>query len=251
MVAVGERARRPPPRRRPAAPPARRLLGVAPDVLAAAPLADIDAAGTRRGPPGRGLAPGPGPRAGRRRSTGRSSLLADHELATSTLAVRVAGSTSAGPVPGVRRRAGRVQGRCTAAPPARSHDLLVECERRRRRPTPSCAALPARERLPGFGHKIYDGDDPRLGPAARGRGRCCPTATAAPASSTSVVAEAGVRMTKRPNVDLGVGALTFVAGLPADVPLFAVARIAGFAAHLDEELDERPLRYRGLARPRG
>ena len=54
---------------------------------------------------------------------------------------------------------------------------------------------------------------------------------------------------RQPNVDLGVGALLFVGGLPADVPLFAVARIAGFAAHLDEELQERPLRYRGLARP--
>jgi hypothetical protein len=31
--------------------------------------------------------------------------------------------------------------------------------------------------------------------------------------------------------------------------LFAVARLAGFAAHLTEELAERPLRYRGLARP--
>ena len=58
-------------------------------------------------------------------------------------------------------------------------------------------------------------------------------------------------MTKRPNVDLGLGALTFVAGLPGDIPLFAVARIAGFAAHLQEEMRERPVRYRGIARPRG
>ena len=43
-------------------------------------------------------------------------------------------------------------------------------------------------------------------------------------------------------------ALTFVADLAPDVPLFAVARIAGFAAHFLEEQGERPLRYRGLAR---
>ena len=61
--------------------------------------------------------------------------------------------------------------------------------------------------------------------------------------------ETGVRMTKRPNVDLGLGALTFVAGLPDDIEPFAVARLAGFAAHLQEELEERPVRYRGLARP--
>nr|WP_287394220.1 citrate/2-methylcitrate synthase [Candidatus Microthrix sp.] len=32
------------------------------------------------------------------------------------------------------------------------------------------------------------------------------------------------------------------------MPIFAVARIAGWAAHYAEELDERPVRYRGLAR---
>jgi citrate synthase len=65
-----------------------------------------------------------------------------------------------------------------------------------------------------------------------------------------LLAETGGRLTRRPNVDLGLGALTFVAGLPADVEPFAVARLAGFAAHLQEELEERPLRYRGLARAR-
>ena len=32
--------------------------------------------------------------------------------------------------------------------------------------------------------------------------------------------------------------------------VFAVARIAGWAAHYDEELEEAPLRFRGVARPR-
>ena len=39
----------------------------------------------------------------------------------------------------------------------------------------------------------------------------------------------------------------FVAELPRDCPIFAVARIAGWAAHYDEELAERPVRYRGLS----
>ena len=44
--------------------------------------------------------------------------------------------------------------------------------------------------------------------------------------------------------------LTWIVGLDPDTPLFAVARIAGWAAHYDEELDEAPLRFRGVARPR-
>ena len=34
--------------------------------------------------------------------------------------------------------------------------------------------------------------------------------------------------------------------LPRDASLFAVARIAGWAAHYDEEQSERPVRYRGI-----
>jgi citrate synthase len=61
-----------------------------------------------------------------------------------------------------------------------------------------------------------------------------------------VLVEAGRRLGQLPNVDLGLGALTFVADLPRDASLFAVARIAGWAAHYEEERTERPVRYRGI-----
>jgi citrate synthase len=64
-----------------------------------------------------------------------------------------------------------------------------------------------------------------------------------------VLVETGARITRRPNVDLGLGALTFVGDLQPDLPVFAVARIAGFTAHILEELEERPVRFRGIARP--
>ena len=62
------------------------------------------------------------------------------------------------------------------------------------------------------------------------------------------IATVGQAMPQQPNIDLALGALTWVADLDTDVPIFAVARIAGWAAHYAEELDERPVRYRGLAR---
>ena len=43
---------------------------------------------------------------------------------------------------------------------------------------------------------------------------------------------------------------TILADIDDDTPIFAVARIAGWAAHHDEELGERPVRYRGLTRHR-
>src|SRR5690606_15673141 len=105
----------------------------------------------------------------------------------------------------------------------------------------------AGERLPGFGHKIYAGDDPRLGPLREAIG-LLPDPHGRSRLVDEVVAEAGTRLTKRPHVDLGLGALPFVAGLPPERPAFAVARIAGFVAHYLGELAERPVRYRGIAR---
>ena len=65
-----------------------------------------------------------------------------------------------------------------------------------------------------------------------------------------VIAEAGRSIGHLPNIDLALGALYYIADLPRDAPLFAIARIAGWAAHYDEELGERPVRFRGLARHR-
>ena len=112
-------------------------------------------------------------------------LLADHELATSTLAVRVAGSTWRRPVPGVRRRAGRDPG-----PAARRRRPAGPRAARRVRAARAPATVVARrlqagERLPGFGHKIYKGDDPRLAPLLEVGRRRSPTRTAASTSSTT------------------------------------------------------------------
>jgi citrate synthase len=175
-------------------------------------------------------------------------LLADHELATSTLAVRIAGSTWAPPYQAFVAGLATIQGPLHGISARHAYELLADSER-----TGAAAAIAARlgagERLPGFGHKIYKGDDPRLAPLLeaiallpdpRGRARVL----------DEVVREAGIRQTRRPNIDLGLGALAFIAELPPDAPVFAVARLAGFAAHLAEELAERPLRYRGIARSR-
>jgi len=159
-------------------------------------------------------------------------LLADHELATSTLAVRVAGSTWAPPYQAFVAGLAVIQGPLHGAATQIVHELLVDCEQHGAEAVVT-QRLRAGERLPGFGHKIYKGDDPRLTPLLEAistlpdpRGRFDVL--------DDLLREAGVRLTRRPNIDLGLGTLTFVADLPADVPIFAVARLAGFAAHLVE-----------------
>jgi len=176
-------------------------------------------------------------------------VLADHELTTSTLAVRLAASVRAAPaealVAGLSVTAGPLHGSAANA----VHALLADCARNGVGETVA-RRLGAGERLPGFGHKIYAGDDPRLTPL-REAIALLPDRDGRSDLVDDVIAEAGKRLMVRPNVDLGLGALTFVAGLPATVPHFAVARIAGLVAHYEEELGERPVRFRGIARPAG
>lgn len=228
---------------------ARRLLSVAPPVLRRRPLKDIPAAGSVASRLAAAWHPDPTPALARVLDRALV-LLADHELATSTLAVRVAGSTWPGPYLAFAAGLATVQGIYHGGAAAQAYDLLLACERAGAAADVVVRRLSAREKLPGFGHKIYVGDDPRLAPLLE-----IVAALPDPHGRLDVVhdvlAEAGVRMTRRPNVDLGLAALTFVAGLPGDIPLFAVARIAGFAAHLQEEMRERPVRFRGIARPRG
>ncbi len=226
---------------------ARRLLGVAPAVVRVRPLRDVPSSGAvaARLAAAWHAEPSPALASALDRAL---VLLADHELATSTLAVRVAGSTRPNSYAALAAGLVTLEGPYHGGAAAQVYALLAECERAGGAAEVVLRRLQARERLPGFGHPIYRGDDPRLAPLLE-----IIASLPDPLDRGDVVAdllaEAGVRITRRPNVDLGLGALLFVAGLPADVPPFAVARIAGFAAHLQEELAERPVRYRGLARP--
>ncbi len=228
------------------APPdaGRRLLGVLSDLVAARrPVVSADPRLAAR------LAAAWDPDAGPALASAVKRALvvmADHELATSTMAVRLAASVRAGPYDAIVAGLAVVRGPLHGSAAGESHRFLAECEQ-----TGAAAAvtrrLAAGERLPGFGHHIYAGDDPRLGPLREAIG-LLPDPHGRARLVDEVVAEAGMRLTKRPNVDLGLGALSFVAGLPPELPLFAVARIAGFVAHYLEEIAERPVRYRGIAR---
>jgi citrate synthase len=174
------------------------------------------------------------------------ALLADHELATSTLAVRVAASTRTSPYAAFAAGIASIEGVLHGSASASVHRFLERCADQG--PAEAVAATrAARQMVPGFGHKVYRGVDPRFVPLmdsirAIDRGSL--------ALVDALVEAVGRQLPHQPNVDLALGALTWAGGLDADTPLFAVARIAGWAAHYDEELEEAPLRFRGVARPR-
>lgn len=173
-------------------------------------------------------------------------LLADHELATSTLAVRVAASVRASPIAAIIAGLATLEGALHGSAAAHVYRLLESVAR-----SDGQSVLQdfrsRREPIPGFGHKIYRTCDPRFATLLE-RVRELPDHHGRMRHLDELLTVSGALVDRPPNIDLALGALNYVGGLPADTPLFAVARIAGFTAHYLEELDERPLRFRGLAR---
>jgi len=173
-------------------------------------------------------------------------VLADHELATSTLAVRMAASTRADLYDAVLAGLGTFAGPLHGGASQIVHQLLVDADELGA-DRAADKALRWMNILPGFGHTVYTGGDPRAQPLldlfeqlATERQREVVASLRALADSHHFPA---------PNVDLGIGALVFAAGMPADSgqTIFGVARMAGWTAHYLEELTERPLRFRARA----
>ncbi len=197
------------------------------------------------------LAPGRPPRDASAVLNGFLVLVADHELATSTLAARVAASTRANPYAAVLAAFGAMEGPLHGSVSEEVHRLLVEAAG----PAGPTAAVADRLRrgqhLPGFGHFLYRNGDPRA-PAGMDLVRRLPH-NAATRQRMGIVdqvhAAVTVRSPVRSNIDFSLGALSFVSGMPSDAgeTIFVIGRTAGWLAHIIEEYDEPPLRFRTRA----
>ena len=173
-------------------------------------------------------------------------LLADHELATSTMAVRVAASTRAdiydALLAGLSTLAGPLHGGASEL----AHGLLAQAESTGVGPALD-ATLRWQGSLPGFGHTLYSGGDPRFDALMS---RIEPlTSPEQRQIVNSLVELAAAHAIPGPNVDMALAAVTWAAGLRPDAgrTIFSVARLAGWTAHYIEELAERPLRFRARA----
>jgi citrate synthase len=173
-------------------------------------------------------------------------LMADHELATSTLAVRVAASTRADLYDVLLAGMGTIAGPLHGGASQQAYGLLVDAERHGVERAVD-DTLRWQGKLPGFGHSVYKTGDARFDALFALLGE-----TASPEhveTVSSLVALTGDHGIPPPNVDLALAAMAWAAGMPPDAGrmLFTVARVAGWVAHYLEELDERPLRYRARA----
>jgi citrate synthase len=183
-------------------------------------------------------------------------LLADHELAASTVAARVAASVRADPyavaAAGLATLSGSLHGGASLGVEA----LLAEVGRSGLTPRQARARagrvlgerLRRGERLRGFGHPLYPDGDPR---AAYLLARLRRAAGGSPrlAAVGSLLDATRRRGLPPPNVDLALAALGHVAQMTrgAGEAIFAVARVAGWLAHAIEQYDRAaPIRLRAV-----
>jgi citrate synthase len=175
-------------------------------------------------------------------------LLADHELAASTLAARVAASVRADPYAVVGTGLGAMSGALHGGAALGAEVMLVSADGPADAPHVVGELLRRGERIPGFGHFVYQTGDPRavllldlIRQAAPDSGRL--------AVAEAVLAEARRRALPAPNIEFALAVLATVAGMSpgSGEAVFATARTAGWLAHaLEEYARATPIRPRGV-----
>ena len=179
------------------------------------------------------------------------TILADHGMATSTLAARLAASTRAGPHAILLAGLGAVAGPLHGAA-SRTVHLLFEDAAAQGADAAIADVMRDNGRVPGIGHFIHRTADPRheiLASLVRKSGL--------DPQRLDAVAELTRRTQRRvpvaPNIDFSLGPLTFAAGMDEDAGevIFAIPRTAGSVAHALAEKQEAPLRSRPVGRYTG
>jgi citrate synthase len=175
-------------------------------------------------------------------------LLADHELAASTLAVRVAASVRADPYAVVGTGLGALGGALHGGASLGAETMLRSATAPADAPRVVGELLRRGQRIPGLGHFIYKGADPRA-VLLLNLTRAAAPGSARMAMADAILAEADRRALPGSNIDFALAVLARVAGMipGAGEAIFAVARTAGWLAHaLEEYARDSPIRPRSI-----
>lgn len=157
--------------------------------------------------------------------------MAENGLNTSTFAARVVASTGASLTASVVAALAALEGPLHGGAPGPVLDMLEEIASPDRAAAWVQERLAAKRRIPGIGHRIFKGRDPRAGILERAAvgARHLETARAI----ERAVAGKGLFA----NVELYTAVLLDAVGIPKALftPTFAVARVAGWCAHIAEQ----------------
>jgi citrate synthase len=172
-------------------------------------------------------------------------LYADHTLNASTFAGRVAAATMADMYAAVTAAVATLQGPLHGGAIEEVREMLEDIGEPDRAPDWVRERLAAKQKVMGFGHRVYKTWDPRatvLREIAERLGRQFGETRW---YDTSVRVQEAVMEAKPlyPNVDFYTASVYSALGLPGDLytPLFAAARMAGWTAHIREQYADNRL----------
>jgi citrate synthase len=179
-------------------------------------------------------------------------LHADHELNASTFAGRVAAATLTDMYSAVVAAIGALKGPLHGGANAEVMKMLLELGQSaspKRVEDAVREKLARREKIPGFGHRVYRTEDPRATHLRQMSKELGTRAGVTAWYDMSERIEALVKSEKKlnPNVDFYSASTYYTLGIPIDLytPIFAVSRMSGWTAHfLEQYANNRLIRPR-------
>jgi len=176
-------------------------------------------------------------------------LHADHELNASTFAARVTAATLADMHSAITSAIGTLKGPLHGGANENVMRLLLKAGRPANAVPTVEAMLAAKQKVPGFGHRVYKTEDPRA-THLRKMSEVLTRRHGMPQYyEMSQAIEQYMLKEKRiyANVDFYSATVYYALGIPIDLftPVFAVSRISGWSAHvLEQYADNRLIRPR-------
>ena len=166
-------------------------------------------------------------------------LHADHELNASTFAARVTSATLSDIYSSVTSAIGALKGALHGGANTKVMELIDEIGSPEQTEEIILKKLADKVKIPGFGHRVYTCEDPRVG-VLREQAR---TITHQSGNTihfdiTREIERVVLEQTKVfPNVDLYTASLYSAMGLPPELftPIFAISRVVGWTSHILEQ----------------
>jgi citrate synthase len=173
-------------------------------------------------------------------------LHADHELNASTFAARVIAATLSDIHSAITGAIGALKGPLHGGANEAVMRLLLAIDKEGADPVAYVKAmLEAKQKVSGFGHRVYKTEDPRATHLRRMSEKLGKDAGQPRWYEMSRAIELYINREKKLNANVDFYSASTYATLGIDIdlytPIFAVSRIAGWAAHVIEQLDDNRL----------
>ncbi|MGB8261332.1 MAG: citrate synthase [Terracidiphilus sp.] len=173
-------------------------------------------------------------------------LHADHELNASTFAARVIAATLADVHSAITGAIGALKGPLHGGANEGVMRMLLEIDRTGSDPVEYVKnMLAARQKISGFGHRVYRTEDPRATHLRKMSEQLGKDAGMPKWFEYSRAIELYINADKKLNANVDFYSASTYATLGIDIdlytPIFAISRISGWAAHVIEQLDDNRL----------